>query len=231
MMIRESGADARDMFTVHTMFRREFGAVPSLISTVAGGDEQRTAVVADHVALLIKILEAHHGAEDECIWPLVRERGGAEVAAIVDLMEQQHAAIHAGYLRLEEALARWRESASAASREAAAAAMSELLPLLNEHLALEETRAVPQIERLLTKAEYARLAEHGAANTPQDMFLVTFGMVIYEADPEVIDRLVDEMPAGIRPHIRGSAAAAYAEYAEKIYGTTTPDRVTRSAAR
>jgi hypothetical protein len=224
-MTRESGADARDMFTVHAMFRREFGAIPGLISSVADGDERRTVVVADHVALMIKILEVHHGAEDEYIWPLVRQRGGAEVGVIVDLMEQQHEGIHEGYLRLEEALTAWRESASAARREAVAAAAVEFLPLLDEHLALEETRALPQIERLLTKAEYARMAEHGAANTPEDIFLVTFGMAMYEGEPEVIDGIVADMHAGVRPLIRELAAVAYAGYAKKVYGTMTPDRV------
>src|SRR5215470_1183964 len=150
-MTGEPLADARDMFAVHTMFRREFGAVPSLISSVADGDEQRTAVVADHIALITLILEVHHSAEDDYIWPLLRERGGAEIAAIVDIMEQQHVGIYKGYLRVKEALADWRENASAGSRDALAGTVGQLLPLLDEHLSLEETRVVPQIERHLTK--------------------------------------------------------------------------------
>ena len=222
-MTREPGADARDMFAVHAMFRREFGAIPRLVSSATDGDERQAAVLADHIALLIKILEVHHSSEDQHLWPLIRERGGQEVGAIVDIMEQQHAGIHDGYRRLEEALAGWRESASAASRDAVAGAGSAFLPLLEEHLALEETRAVPQIERHLTKAEYARMAEHGAANTPEDIFLVSFGMIMYEGEPEVIDNIVADMPAGVRLFIRELAAVAYAGYAKKIYGTTTPD--------
>ena len=229
-MTGEPLADARDMFAVHTMFRREFGAAPNLISSVADGDEQRTAVVADHIALLTLILQVHHSGEDNRVWPLLRERGGADIAAIVDVMEQQHVGIHKGYLRVEEALASWRESASAASRDAVAGAVGELLPLLDEHLALEETRVVPQIERHLTKAEYARMAGDGAANTPEEMLLVSFGMIMYEGDPEVIGNIVAEMPAQVQPFIRDAAAVAYADYAQMVYGTATPARVTGPAS-
>lgn len=228
-MTGEPLADARDMFAVHTMFRREFGAAPNLISSVADGDEQRTATVADHIALMNLILQVHHSAEDNYIWPLLRERGGAEIASIIRIMEQQHAGIHEGYVRVEEALADWRESASAASRDALAATIGELLPLLDDHLSLEETRVVPQIERYLTKSEYARMAEDGSANTPEDVLPLSFGMIMYEADTEVIDNIVAEMPDKVQPFIRDVAAVAYADYAQKLYGTAAPARVCRTA--
>jgi hypothetical protein len=43
-------ADARDMFAVHTMFRREFGMSLDLVRGVMAGDAQRAAAVADHIA-------------------------------------------------------------------------------------------------------------------------------------------------------------------------------------
>ena len=48
------------MFAVHTMFRREFGLMPGLVRAVAAGDKQRTKLVADHVALVSKVLDLHH---------------------------------------------------------------------------------------------------------------------------------------------------------------------------
>jgi hemerythrin-like domain-containing protein len=219
-------ADARDMFAVHTMFRREYGAIPSLVRAVAAGDEQRTALVADHVALLNSVLHIHHAAEDEHIWPRLRERCPTEIVPIVDVMQEQHEGIHKGYLRVNETLEAWRASASAEAREALAEAAVRLSALLDEHLALEEERVVPLIERYITAAEYSRIGEEGAENTPPDLLATTFGMVMYEGDPQVIDAIVAAMPAEIQPIIRGAAAAAYAVYAQNLYGTATPPRVT-----
>lgn len=61
------------------------------------------------------VLHTHHSAEDEHIWPRLRERGAAGIASIVDVMEEEHEDIHKGYLRATEALGAWRESASARS--------------------------------------------------------------------------------------------------------------------
>ena len=43
--INEPLADARDMFAVHTMFRREFGLMPGLIRAVTVGDTRRVVRV------------------------------------------------------------------------------------------------------------------------------------------------------------------------------------------
>ena len=49
-----------------------------------------------------------------------------------------------------------RDSASADARHALAGVISQLLPAMSEHLALEEERVVPLIEKYVTQAEYAR---------------------------------------------------------------------------
>ena len=49
----------------------------------------------------------------------------------------------------------WRDSASADARHALAGAIGQLPPM-SEHLALEEERVVPLIEKYVTQAEYAR---------------------------------------------------------------------------
>jgi hypothetical protein len=64
-MTLEPHADARDMFVVHAMFRREFGLMPGLVRAVAAGDSARAALVADHVALMSEGPAAHHQGEDD----------------------------------------------------------------------------------------------------------------------------------------------------------------------
>ena len=227
-MAQEPLADARDMFTVHTMFRREFGLLPNLIRGVTAGDAQRTAVIADHATLVSTILNLHHSGEDEYVWPLLHERVASEIVEIVDVMEEQHGRIHEGYLRLIDTLKAWRESMSAESRDAVAGIVEGLIPQLEAHLALEEERVVPLIERHLTATEYARVAGDAPAILSPDVLPISLGMVFYEADPAVIDMIIGGMPAEIQSAFPRAANEAYAAYARQLYGTPTPPRLTSS---
>jgi hemerythrin-like domain-containing protein len=225
-MTEKSLVDTRDLTAVHTMLRREFGLIPELVLGVDAGDAERTTVVADHVVLVSRLLGLHHAAEDEYIWPLLREHGGAETELLMDVMECQHEDLHKARLLVDDAVGAWRESVSAEDGESLVEAVQALVPRLEDHLALEEERVLPLIERQLSASEYARLGAEGAARTPAELLPTMFGMVIYGVAPEVADAVVTVMPAEARPFSKETATAAYAAYAEKVYGTATPPRVT-----
>ena len=224
--VNEPLADARDMFAAHTMFRREFGLMPGLVRAVATGDKQRSALVADHVAMVSGVLNHHHSGEDKYVWPRLRERCPGDCEALVDVMEEQHRAVHNGLLQVAQAREAWRDSASADARHALAGAIDLILPVMNEHLTLEEERVVPLIEKFVTQAEYARVAQEQGAEVPADKLPAVFGMFMYEAEPAAIDLAVAEMPPEVQPVIRDLAPQAYAAYAEELYGTPAPPRVT-----
>jgi hemerythrin-like domain-containing protein len=225
-MTDEPLADARDMFVVHTMFRREFGLMPGLVRAVAAEDTTRAALIADHVALLAQGLALHHQGEDDHIWPLLRERCPEECSSLVEVMQDQHDAIHECFAPVKKAAESWRHTAAAGTREALTTAIEQLLAVTREHLALEEERVVPLIEKYLTEPEYALAGQESAAAVPPDKVLIAFGMTIYEGDPEAINSIISHLPADVQPGIRDQAAAAYAAYAEKLYGTPSPPRET-----
>jgi hemerythrin-like domain-containing protein len=225
-MANEPLADARDMFAAHTLFRREFGLMPGLVRAVAAGDTQRSTLVADHVTMVSGVLNHHHSGEDAYVWPRLRERCPQECVLIVAVMEEQHHAIHHGLLQAAQAAQAWRDSASAEARHALAGAMERLFPVMNEHLALEEERVIPLIEKYVSQAEYARVAQEQGAEVPPDKLPAVFGMFMYEAEPAAIDLAVAEMPPEVQPVIRDLAPHAYAAYAEELYGTPAPPRVT-----
>ena len=219
-------ADVRDMFAVHTMFRREFGLMSSLVRNVIADDKLRTTVVADHVAFVSLMLHLHHEGEDAHIWPLLYERGGEQIADIVHLMEQQHEAIFTRSLQVKDALEVWHVNASAEARDVLAEVLDQMVQSIKQHLEDEEQRIVPLIERYITEAEYSVLAEEAGAHTPPEKLATVFGMMMYETPPAVVDKIVTHMPAEVRPVIRGVARKAYAAYAEQLYATSTPPRVT-----
>jgi hypothetical protein len=67
-------ADSRDMIVIHQMFRRQFTAIPGLVSAVPEGEPTKVAVVAEHVSWMVTFLHAHHQGEDELVWPRLLER-------------------------------------------------------------------------------------------------------------------------------------------------------------
>jgi hemerythrin-like domain-containing protein len=224
--LSEPAADPRDMFAAHTMFRREFGLMPGLVRAVTPGDKPRATLVADHIALVSGVLSQHHAAEDRHIWPRLRERCPKECGPLVDVMEDQRHAIRSCLLQVSTALPPWRDSASARARGALAGAIDRLIPVITEHLALEEERVVPLIVKHITDAEYAAQAHEHAAHIPPDKLLTVLGMIMYHGDRVVSDLILAEMPVEVQPTIKDLAVQAYAAYATDLYGTATPPRAT-----
>ncbi len=224
-IVNEPLADAREMFVIHSMFRREYGLMPGLVREVTPGDGQRAALVADHIDLMNLVLDFHHSGEDKHVWPPLRERCPGESAALADLMEDQHHTIHTYLLRVTEAQQAWRGSASADARDALADAIDQFLAALTEHLALEEERVVPLIGEYVTEAEWNAVAQEAGTELPPEKMPTVFGMLMYEGDPDAIDTIVMHMPAEVQPVIKDLGSQAYTAYATELYGTATPPRV------
>ena len=53
-----------------------------------------------------------------------------------------------------------------------------------------------------------------------------FGMLMYEGDPEIIERALAAMPADARPVITALAPQTFAEHSRAVHGTPTPPRST-----
>ena len=53
-----------------------------------------------------------------------------------------------------------------------------------------------------------------------------FGMLMYEGDPEIIERALAAMPADVRPVITALAPQTFAEHSRAVHGTPTPPRNT-----
>jgi hemerythrin-like domain-containing protein len=222
----ESPADSRDMFVAHTMFRREFRMMPDLVRAVTPGDKQRATLVAEHIALVSRVLSQHYVGEDRHIWPRLRNRCAQECGPLLDVIEDQHHAIHTCLLQVSTALQPWRNSASARARGALAAAIDRLIAVITEHLALEEERVGPLIVKHITDAEYAVLAQEDAACIPPGKLPTVLGMIMYHGDRAVSDMILAEMPVEVQPAIKDLAVQAYAAYATDLYGSATPPSAT-----
>lgn len=222
-LVNEPMADTRDMYMAHAGLRREFRLLPGLIRSVAPGDIRRAEVVGAHAALVCAVLHQHHEGEDLLLWPKLVERGGAEAAAIVPTMEQQHRAIEDGHTEVTGLLGGWRSTGQGG--EALADAFERLTAALVEHMALEEEQILPLVEKHLTAKEWHQLAEHGKAVTPKKVMALVFGMAMYEGDPEVVKAVLALAPLPVRLLVPAMARRQYAAHAKRVHGTATPPRI------
>jgi hemerythrin-like domain-containing protein len=218
----EPSANATDMLVVHRMFRREFGLMPGLVRAVEPGDSARAALVADHIDLMSEGLGAHHRGEDDQIWPVLRERCPVECAPLVAVMEDQHHAIHGRLAQVATAAQSWCPAAPAGPRDVLAEAVEQLLAVTRDHLTLEEERVVPLIEKYLTQPEYLMAAQESQAVLSPEKLIIGLGMTLYGGNRDDVEAIVGHVPAEQRAVITEQASSAYAAYAEKLYGTTTP---------
>jgi Hemerythrin HHE cation binding domain len=224
-MTNEPLADLRDMYMVHAMLRREFGLAPGLVRGVADGDTERAAIVADHLRLVDDVLDHHHRGEDTHVWPLLLQRAGAEVEPVVRLMEEQHGGIERLLTELRARLEQWRGTAGSAAGEALADTAARLTALLTEHLAVEEERAIPIMERHITAAEWGRAVADGSADVSPELMPLLFGMMAYEGDPDTVREVIASMPPELATVIGDLSSQAFAEHALRVYGTATPQRI------
>ena len=219
-------ADTRDMYMVHTMFRREFGLLPGLVRGVADGDRERAKVVAGHLELVTTILEHHHHGEDTHLWPRLVERSFSESSSVVDTMGSQHANIDKLDVQVAAVADAWRETASAADGRVLAESLDELAAAINEHMATEEALALPLLRRYITAAEWHGMVDEARAGMSPETLVLGFGLLMYEGDRDVIEEVMDSMPDEVRPVIKPMAAQAFAAHAELVHGTATPRRST-----
>jgi hemerythrin-like domain-containing protein len=219
--------DAREMYMLHRMFRREFSLMSRVVRAARNGDQERAETVAGHIVFVTTALHNHHQFEDEQVWPLLLERGAADIVPHVRRVREQHEEIERAAAELDESVTYWRGDATAGARERLSAALDRMLPVLLEHMRFEEENVVPVMEKCITTAEWNRMIQAAAAEhlVPTDMPLL-FGMTMYEGDPEVVDAAISNMPDEIRPIIRQKAVQAFAAHAEKVHGTARPPRST-----
>jgi hemerythrin-like domain-containing protein len=212
--------DGREMQVVHTMFRREFGNLPSLIQ--AASTSERARAVADHLALIADALHHHHRSEDDVIWPLLERRAGKSVETQVQTMENQHGELSRCLEKLSNSIREWVSGAATTDGSVPARTASRFAELLDEHMAAEEKLVVPFMERHITAAEMDAMVQEATPTGDLAALSLTLGMLMYEGGAESVERPLGRLPADARHAVRSLAADAYSQYAQRLYGTVTP---------
>jgi hypothetical protein len=70
----------------------------------------------------------------------------------------------------------------------------------------------------------ARHGSEGGRAIPQEIVPLVLGMTIYEANPEVIQQTLSELPPEVRTVLQEQGPRAFSSHSERVYGTATPHR-------
>ncbi len=210
-------ADSRDMFVVHDMFRRQFKAIPGLVSEVPDQDAAQVAIVADHVTWMVTFLHAHHEGEDQYVWPKLLERIPVKIDPLILTMEAQHEGLAMALDDLAAKAARWRETSAIAERDALAGAATELLARIAEHLDLEEREVLPLIDSYLTEKEWQKVGGSGLKKMSFGQLKVAFGMILNDAGPEQVKIMRDTLPRPAWTLFSLTGPRAYLKYAARLH--------------
>jgi hemerythrin-like domain-containing protein len=100
---------------------------------------------------MMGFLHHHHHAEEDGLYPLVRQRV-PQSAHVLDAMDANHQAMMPTIDRLSNTAHRYADDPSA--RTALVTALNELAAVMLPHLEREETKMTPVVSSVMTKAKW-----------------------------------------------------------------------------
>jgi hypothetical protein len=194
-------ADLTIMIAAHNAFRRD---LVSLVQATQGPDRHspdRQRSVAVGWELFKRQLHVHHTAEDELIWPALRERLGhsANALSVLDEMEAEHERIDPLLAAVDHGFA------SAAGQgdgyqgaDGLADAADSLVAVLTGHLTHEEKDGLPLIGVALTAAEWRgvgfKIARRNGLSAGGEMF----SWMLSSRSPEETRAVTRQLPPPVR---------------------------------
>jgi len=193
-------SDSFQMAMIHRTFRTEFGNLSGLIRAVAQGDTKRSTLFGDYLGNMILVLEHHHTAEDEVLWPKFRAR--TSIGAIeIERVEREHVHIAELIDKVQSIRPSWTGSADPRLAEQLSDAVEDLSASANEHFDHEERNIVPLIGEYITPKEWKDFIDRGAAYVnPRNVWfaLAYAGFLLRDATPDEQRRFIAAVPFALR---------------------------------
>jgi iron-sulfur cluster repair protein YtfE (RIC family) len=179
-------ADVGFMYAMHAAMRRDLERLGEATRPRPGIDPAPEELT-DGWVLLRSQLEFHHQAEDEDLWPKLRQRihDAAQLKEIDDMVSE-HALITPALEAVGDALA---------GRADLTRAVSTLTDVVCSHLDHEERSVLPLVERHLTDAEWHDFLDtERGKRTPRER-VEFLGWVLDDATPDDAAPVLAELPA------------------------------------
>ena len=175
--------ETSDMLIPHNMFRSVLRTAPEILREVRDGDSAHAADVYSYFDNVLRFLDAHHGGEDDLVWPLLTKRC-PEAAELLARMENQHQAIHDERERSGVLLDAWVETADAGTAGQVASALAALTSEIEAHFAQEEDEILPLASRNMSQEEWGALPGHAMGHFSGDKIWLILGLILEQMTPE-----------------------------------------------
>jgi iron-sulfur cluster repair protein YtfE (RIC family) len=192
-------ADLTIMLAAHEALRRDLaGLARAADRAVRRGPAQRAAVQRGW-DVFQRQLHIHHTAEDELVWPALRERLAASDAArsVLDAMEAEHEQIDPLLAAVSQAMAGGQPDGVDDDGDRLADTVDVLTMALHGHLAHEEKDALPLIGTALTVGEWRavgrRIGVRNLRRAPE-----MFAWMLDGATPEQAAAATGQLPPPAR---------------------------------
>jgi iron-sulfur cluster repair protein YtfE (RIC family) len=199
-----SKLDMTSMYTFHDALRRDLRHIAE-VTARPDDDPRHVLATAAGWELFKKALHAHHTAEDEALWPVMREglAGRPDGLALLDAMEAEHAAVDPVVEAIDAALAD-RESGPARLGELA----GTLATALGGHLEHEEDEALGLIDATLSEAQWLEFGQASGKYVGPDVQRVIPWMLDGASEGAVAAMLVP-LPEPVRAAYANEWVPAY----------------------
>jgi hemerythrin-like domain-containing protein len=210
-------ADATAMTRFHCIFREALDAVPRFVGAAPADDSDRADFVGSYYANVLKLLHAHHEAEDLTIYPLMVERLPEHVD-VISRVNAEHEAVLGTLGAAEDAVAAWRADPSSASRDAAVGALEALRPILLEHLDHEEADVVPLIALCINVAEWGEMSATAFQHFSGDKVWLAIGLIQEQMLAHENATMEANMPPAVHDFWVDSGRPMFQDFAAELRG-------------
>ena len=210
-------ADATAMTRFHRIFREALDAAPRFVGEAPADDRERADFVGSYYANVLKLLHAHHEAEDVTIFPMMLERL-PEHAEVISRVNAEHDTVLGSLGHAEDAVAVWRAAPSNATRDAAVTALEALQPILLEHLDHEEADVVPLIAMCINVAEWGQMSATAFQRFSGDKVWLAIGLIQEQLLAQENATMEANMPPPVHDFWVGSGRPMFQEFAAELRG-------------
>jgi len=207
--------ETSDMLIPHNLFRSVFATGNEVIANVRSDDAKRIAAIHSYFDNVLRFLDAHHGGEDACVWPVLSARC-PQAAELLDRMEGEHSEIHRLREAAGDALASWNTSADAASGRRLVEALGELEAELDKHFAEEEAEILPLASRHMSPEEWGALPGHAMAHFTGDKIWLILGLVFEQMSDEELAVTLTVLPPPVVEMWTTSGEKAFKKFIEQV---------------
>jgi hemerythrin-like domain-containing protein len=212
--------DTTDMLAVHAVFRDTLDAAPALIDAASDGDAAHAALVANYYDNVLHFLEVHHEAEEQLVFPLLRERCPDD-GAVIDQMEADHAEMLVLLERAQSAVTAWGDGEGDGAGGARDALESLQVQLVG-HLDREEDSLLPLCGPNLSVEEWGAIPGHTMASYRGDKIWLIMGLIRERMNDEQRAAMLEHMPPPARDMWTGFGEQAFNELSAEVAVEVAP---------